>query len=161
VFTIFWEASVKEKAHNNINNSSHQSQSETSYNNYYFPYDWSQPSNNNNFSDAWSQTDSRNSDTASIPWSLPSNKYTVTLKRTVTQSTQRRNTSTQNNTNRTHTRTNYQSDNWTRIDTEQIVKLNTIAWKLGMKISPKYGSRNVEDPRAYGLTKEFYDPNFL
>ena len=59
----------KEKARNNNNNSSPQDWSETSYNNHYFPYDWSQSeskNNNNNTSIPWSQNSSKNSNTASI-----------------------------------------------------------------------------------------------
>jgi hypothetical protein len=43
----------------------------------------------------------------------------------------------------------------------EIVELSTIAWKLGMKISPDYGSANIEDPAHFSLAINQFNLKFL
>ena len=50
---------------------------------------------------------------------------------------------------------------WNSGDVVQHVEINTLAWKLGMSISPFYCSTRIENPLKYNLSKAYYNPNFL
>jgi len=49
---------------------------------------------------------------------------------------------------------------WNSGEITQHVEIHTLAWKLGMSISPLYYSLNPENPLKYNLPKVYYDPDF-
>jgi NADH dehydrogenase FAD-containing subunit len=50
---------------------------------------------------------------------------------------------------------------WNSGEVTQHVEIHTLAWKLGMSISPLYYSLNPENPLKYNLPKVYYNPDFL
>ena len=50
---------------------------------------------------------------------------------------------------------------WNSGEVTQHVEINTLAWKLGMSISPFYCATQIENPLKYNLPKAYYNPDFL
>jgi hypothetical protein len=56
---------------------------------------------------------------------------------------------------------NHMLQKWNSGDITQNVKMHTIAWKLGMKISTQYEAKEDQNPQHYDLTPEYYSIDFL
>jgi hypothetical protein len=167
----------KGKAHDN--NLLPQDWSETSFNEYYFPYDYSNNENNSITSIPWSQSDSDNIEQQvqySTEWfrkywakektqpqikntkkisTLPLRieKYTVLPK----QKNKHIETGTNDHANQFKKQ---QKNQWNSCDTAQIVELNTTIWRMGMIIGSKYGSTQ-KDLHNCNIPQRYHNPNFL
>jgi len=56
---------------------------------------------------------------------------------------------------------NINENPWNTADIASIVEMHTIAWNIGMSISKQYNAMRPDDPRKYGLSERYTNPNLL